>query len=62
MAGPEKGIVYGEGRNGKDGLPATVTHTVEEIRDQAQIEQLSRPGPSGIVPADDGIRRRHRNH
>jgi protease I len=34
VAGPEKGIVYGEGRNGKDGLPATVTHTVEEIRDQ----------------------------
>ena len=34
VAGPKKGTVYGEGRNGKDGLPATVTHTVEEIQNQ----------------------------
>jgi len=34
VAGPTKGIVFGEGRNGKDGLPAKVTHTLEEIKDQ----------------------------
>ncbi|MGE3804420.1 MAG: DJ-1/PfpI family protein [Gemmataceae bacterium] len=34
VAGPAKGTVYGEGRNGKDGLPANITHTIEEIKDQ----------------------------
>ncbi len=34
VAGPTKGVVHGEGRNGKDGLPAKVTHTIEEIKDQ----------------------------
>ncbi len=31
VAGPHKGTVYGEGRHGKDGLPAEVTHAVSEI-------------------------------
>jgi len=30
VAGPRIGTVLGEGRYGKDGLPAQVTHTVEE--------------------------------
>ncbi len=30
VAGPHVGAVYGEGRHGKDGLPAEVTHTVEQ--------------------------------
>lgn len=30
VAGPRVRTVYGEGRHGKDGLPAEVTHTVEE--------------------------------
>ena len=34
VAGPTKGTVYGEGRNGKDGLPAKVTHSIDEIKDQ----------------------------
>lgn len=29
-AGPETGVVLGEGRHGKDGLPATITHTIEQ--------------------------------
>ncbi len=35
VAGPKKGIVYGEGRHGKDGLPARITHTIEEIQGQS---------------------------
>jgi protease I len=35
VAGPVKGVIYGEGRNGKDGLPATVTHTIEDLKDQS---------------------------
>lgn len=31
VAGPKLGTVYGEGRNGKDGLPAEVTHSVDQI-------------------------------
>jgi protease I len=34
VAGPVKGTVLGEGRNGKDGLPAVVSHTIDEIKDQ----------------------------
>jgi protease I len=30
-AGPEKGTVYGEGNNGKDGLPAQITHAIDEL-------------------------------
>ena len=30
MAGPKLGTVYGEGRHGLDGLPAVITHTVEQ--------------------------------
>ena len=30
VAGPRVRTVYGEGRHGKDGLPAEVTHTVEQ--------------------------------
>ena len=31
VAGIAKGTVAGEGRHGRDGLPAEVTHTVEEV-------------------------------
>ena len=34
VAGPETGTVLGEGRHGKDGLPARVKHTVQEIMEQ----------------------------
>jgi protease I len=34
VAGPEAGMVYGEGRHGKDGLPATITHPVKAILEQ----------------------------
>jgi len=30
IAGPVKGVVYGEGIHGKDGWPADVTHSIEE--------------------------------
>ena len=33
VAGPKIGTVYGEGRHGKDGLRAEVTHTVDQIAD-----------------------------
>jgi protease I len=33
VAGPETGTVYGEGRNGMDGLPAVITHTVKQAAD-----------------------------
>lgn len=33
VAGPEIGVVYGEGRHGKDGLLAKVTHSVEQAAD-----------------------------
>ena len=31
VAGPEVGTVYGEGRHGKDGLLAEVTHSVDQV-------------------------------
>jgi protease I len=43
VAGPEKGTVLGEGRHGKDGLPATISHPVKEILDQ-RFDLLYLPG------------------
>ena len=43
VAGPELGIVYGEGRHGKDGLPAKVTHSVEQVADM-NLDVLYLPG------------------
>lgn len=43
VAGPEVGTIYGEGRHGRDGLPATVTHTVEQIS-QMEFDVLYLPG------------------
>jgi len=43
VTGPKKGIVYGEGRHGKDGLPAEITHTVEEIMN-ADFDVVYLPG------------------
>ena len=43
VAGPSTGTVYGEGRHGKDGLPAEVTHTVDQI-DPTAIDVLYLPG------------------
>ena len=43
VAGPVVGTVYGEGRHGKDGLPAQITHTVEQIADQA-FDAIYLPG------------------
>jgi len=43
VAGPRVGTVYGEGRHGTDGLPAEVTHTVEEVAD-AEHDLLYLPG------------------
>lgn len=34
VAGPETGTVFGEGLHGKDGLPAEVTHTIQEIMEE----------------------------
>jgi protease I len=31
VAGPRQGVVLGEGRHGKDGLRAEITHTVEQV-------------------------------
>jgi protease I len=42
-AGPRVGIVLGEGRNGKDGLAARVTHTVEQVAGLA-LDALYLPG------------------
>ncbi|RKY05100.1 protease [Candidatus Poribacteria bacterium] len=43
VAGPKVGTVYGEGRHGKDGLPAEVTHAVEEVEGMG-LDVLYLPG------------------
>ena len=43
VAGPEVGVVYGEGRHGKDGLPAQVTHSVEQVAEM-KLDVLYLPG------------------
>ncbi len=43
VAGPKLGTVYGEGRHGKDGLPAQVTHSVEHLAD-LKLDVLYLPG------------------
>jgi len=43
VAGPKVGTVFGEGRHGKDGLPAEVTHSVEEVSCQ-DLDVLYLPG------------------
>jgi len=43
VAGPEVGVVYGEGRHGKDGLPAQVTHSVEQLAN-LKLDVLYLPG------------------
>jgi protease I len=43
VAGPKTGTVLGEGRHGRDGLPATIEHTVEEIAD-APLDCVYLPG------------------
>jgi protease I len=43
VAGPKKGTVFGEGRHGKDGLPANVTHTVSEIAEE-RFDMIYLPG------------------
>lgn len=43
VAGPETGTVYGEGRNGKDGLPAQVVYTIEEAAEM-DFDVLYLPG------------------
>ena len=43
VAGPEVGVVYGEGRHGTDGLPAEITHSFEQIAD-LKFDVLFLPG------------------
>lgn len=43
IAGPEKGIVYGEGVHGMDGWPAEISHTVEEVMKES-FDLLFLPG------------------
>lgn len=43
VAGPEVGTVYGEGRHGKDGLPAEITHSVGQISN-LEFDALYLPG------------------
>ena len=43
VAGPSVGVVYGEGRHGKDGLPAKVTHTVEQAAEM-ELDAVYLPG------------------
>jgi len=43
VAGPKLGTVYGEGLHGKDGLPAEVTRTIQEIIDE-EWDVLYLPG------------------
>lgn len=43
VAGPEKGVVHGEGRHGKDGLLATANHTVKEVSEQ-KFDLIYLPG------------------
>ncbi|MFQ6133612.1 MAG: DJ-1/PfpI family protein [Armatimonadota bacterium] len=43
VAGPETGVVHGEGRHGRDGLPAEITHTVEQLA-RLPLDALYLPG------------------
>jgi len=43
VAGPAAGTVYGEGRDGKNGLPAKVTHAVEQVS-AIDLDLLYLPG------------------
>ena len=43
VAGPTVGTVHGEGRHGKDGLPAEVTHTIEQLADTS-LDLVYLPG------------------
>ena len=43
-AGPKTGTVFGEGRNGRDGLPAVVTRTIEQELADARWDALYLPG------------------
>ncbi len=43
VAGPQVGVILGEGRNGKDGLPAEVEQTVESLS-AADLAVLYLPG------------------
>lgn len=43
VAGPETGTVYGEGRDGMNGLPATVDHPVEALLDD-DLDAVYLPG------------------
>ena len=43
VAGPKVGTVYGEGLHGKDGLPAKVTHTIQDIMDE-EFDVVYLPG------------------
>ncbi len=43
VAGLEKGVVLGEGRNGKDGLPATITHTLDDLKNE-RLDLVYLPG------------------
>jgi protease I len=43
VAGPKTGVVHGEGRHGKDGLPAEVNYSVERIMDM-EFDVLYFPG------------------
>jgi len=43
VAGPKTGIVYGEGLHGKDGLPAEVTHTIQDILNE-EFDVVYLPG------------------
>jgi protease I len=42
-AAPSPGVVFGEGRHGKDGLPARITHTIEKVA-ALDIDLLYLPG------------------
>ena len=43
VVGPEVGTVLGEGRGGRDGLPAEITHTAEEAA-AADVDAVYLPG------------------
>jgi protease I len=43
VAGPEVGVILGEGRHGRDGLPAEIKQTVESL-DAASLSVLYLPG------------------
>ena len=67
VAGPETGTVYGAGLHGKDGLPAVVTDTIEEVA-QRPFDLLYLPGglwaatytprsPADAEPGAQGLER-----